>query len=544
MLQVNISLMMACLVYFLLLRNLTFFKMNRYYLIAAIVLSATVPFIMQRIAIAADSIPAAINDYTIDWQQMQQNIGSTTASPLYTWKDVLLVGYFIGVISMGIIFIVQIWSLFKIHQSAKNNESHPDIFISEAAIQPFSFLKNVYINPNRHSNEDMHTIIHHERIHTDGWHSLDLILAEINKIFFWFNPGAWLMKLAITENLEFIADQLILRKGNDKKQYQYQLLKALVNKNVLNNSIANQFSFIQLKNRIKMMNKKNSSAYNRWRYALTIPMLVIVSLLFANKSNEVKALNSAFDFLITQDTIMKSAKNYTHIKIIKNNQIHVAMVYDEKGKEIEKINFKTAKSTEILAWNHKYGSINPPQPPAPPSPPQSVCAPAAPIAPEAPAMPHVGMEIDGDSELDVTIDEDNYSYHYDAESKNNLEAEIEEHTQQEAMRDKIELFHEKQALMQEKMKTISEKLAIQMKENNQVMNEKMIALQLKQIKMQQTILANQQVELLEQRKELLKEAQIRAFKKSNTKQQQPKQQSKSGSPNIEIIENDDEGNEK
>jgi hypothetical protein len=525
MLQVNISLMVACLVYFLLLRNLTFFKLNRYYLIASIILSATVPYFMQQIAFENQSITNTIDHYALDWNAMQQNLKATCASTQYTWKDWLLIGYWIGVASMAIMFIGQIWSLFRIHKLAKNNDINPDIFLSEAAIHPFSFLKNIYINPNRHSNEDMDTIIHHERIHTNGWHSLDLILAEINKIFFWFNPGAWFMKLAITENLEFIADQLVLKKGNDKKQYQYQLLKALVNKNVLNNSIANQFSFIQLKNRIKMMNKKHSPSYNRLRYALTIPMLAIVSLLFANKTTEVASIKEAFKYMITQDTIIKTAKTYTHIKVIENDKIHVAMAYDEKGNQISKIDLRKASKEEVAAWDKKYGRIAPPMPPAPPSTARisklkKVPEPPAPMELDAPAAPPAPEDEEG-----VSYDIEGYSYHYDNDCK--CEEKDPEANKHKYIGNKLKKYQEKQAQLNAKMMEHSLKYQAEIQMQLQASNEKVLSLQLKQLAKQQAELAKLQANLAKQQAELILKANEKIKKINKT--------------NIEEINSDEEG---
>jgi BlaR1 peptidase M56 len=536
MLQVNISLMVACLVYFLLLRNLTFFKLNRYYLIASIILSATVPYFMQQIAFENQSITNTIDNYGLDWNAMQQNIKATCASTQYTWKDWLLIGYWIGVSSMSIMFLMQIWSLFRIHKLAKSNDINPDIFLSDAAIHPFSFLKNIYINPNRHSNEDMDTIIHHERIHTKGWHSLDIILAEINKIFFWFNPGAWFMKLAITENLEFIADQLVLQKGNDKKQYQYQLLKALVNKNVLNNSIANQFSFIQLKNRIKMMNKKHSPSYNRLRYALTIPMLAIVSLLFANKTTEVASIKEAFKYMITQDTVVKTAKTYTHIKVIENDKMHVAMAYDEKGKEISKIDLRKANKEEIAAWDKKYGKIMPPAPPRAPRQPKQPSEPVEPIdemaeLPAMPPIPEMNITIENEDEEGVSYDAEGYSYHYDSDCNcNEKDVASTLHNYNKAAHENFIKMQEKQAKLNEKM--MQKSLKYQEKIQKQVMayKDQELTTQMKLLSKQQAELAKLQTELAKQQAELVLKAQKKIKGKSNQ--------------NIEIINEDaeDDGN--
>ena len=46
----------------------------------------------------------------------------------------------------------------------------------------------------------------HEQTHIKKLHNIDLLLIEVLKIVFWFNPAVWLLKNEITTNHEFIAD--------------------------------------------------------------------------------------------------------------------------------------------------------------------------------------------------------------------------------------------------------------------------------------------------------------------------------------------------
>jgi bla regulator protein BlaR1 len=69
----------------------------------------------------------------------------------------------------------------------------------------------------------------HEQVHVNQWHTIDILLAELSSIFYWFNPGIWLMKKAVRENIEFITDRKILNKGIDSKTYQYSLVSVSFN---------------------------------------------------------------------------------------------------------------------------------------------------------------------------------------------------------------------------------------------------------------------------------------------------------------------------
>src|SRR5690606_28772185 len=110
-------------------------------------------------------------------------------------------------------------------------------------------------NPQSHNKHELEAILKHEQVHVIQLHTADVLLAEITAIFYWFNPGVWLIKGAIQENLEFITDQSVLRSGIDKKIYQYNIL----NITSLPSGIhaANNFNLQSLKRRIIMMNSRS-----------------------------------------------------------------------------------------------------------------------------------------------------------------------------------------------------------------------------------------------------------------------------------------------
>jgi hypothetical protein len=85
----------------------------------------------------------------------------------------------------------------------------------------------------------------------------------------WFNPVAWMFRRSVIENLEYLADSAVLRRGTDPTKYQLSIL----NQYIGSASISNQFSN-QIKNRINMLNK-NYKLGSRWKLALLLPLTVI-----------------------------------------------------------------------------------------------------------------------------------------------------------------------------------------------------------------------------------------------------------------------------
>ncbi|MGZ3822776.1 MAG: M56 family metallopeptidase, partial [Mucilaginibacter sp.] len=161
-------------------------------------------------------------------------------------------------------------------------------------IGPFSFWQSIYINPANLSPADLKNVLEHEQAHVSEWHTLDILLAELSTIFYWFNPGVWLMKKAVRENIEFITDRKILQKGMDSKEYQYSLVS--VSLATAPNTIVNNFNISTIKKRIIMMNSKRSPGYNLTRYVFLVPAVVALLLVFSLSKAETakKELNNTF----------------------------------------------------------------------------------------------------------------------------------------------------------------------------------------------------------------------------------------------------------
>ncbi len=314
LLKVNIALIVFYLLYYFLLRRLTFYILNRWFLLASIVLASTFPFFHIEkwlTVINQNDAKDVVFNYAPNWNQVKLVITNTESH--FTIWSLLYFVYWLGVIAMFILFLIQIFSLLNIHISATKNKY--SVWTTPLNIQPLSFFKNIYINPIKHSSQELQTILQHEKVHTSQWHTLDLLLAEVNKIVYWFNPGVWLLKNAIRENLEFIADKKVLESGKDAKQYQYELLHVITGYHKAT-AIATQFSLLHLKNRITMMNKQKSSRWNKAKYLLLVPILCIVAVVVAQKNT--KKVEKKAETLVPKLTITKQTNVEDFVKRHKN----------------------------------------------------------------------------------------------------------------------------------------------------------------------------------------------------------------------------------
>jgi TonB-dependent SusC/RagA subfamily outer membrane receptor len=277
LLKANIALTLFYLAYRFGLRKLTFYVLNRFFLLTGIVCSSVFPLIDVNALLQRHQQISNVVAYVPD-------LGALELQPVseFTIWYLLVYIFWVGVAVMAIRFFMQLLSLWRLHrQSQAAVIQQLPVKALQQPVNPFSFFKNIYINPSQHAPVELDAILQHEQVHVEQWHTIDVMMAELNNIFYWFNPGAWLMRTAVRENLEFITDRRMLQQGIDKKIYQYNLIK--VSGIPYATAIANNFNLSHLKNRIKMMNSKRSAKYNMLRY-LVLGCVVAVALLSLNYS--------------------------------------------------------------------------------------------------------------------------------------------------------------------------------------------------------------------------------------------------------------------
>lgn len=291
MLKLSVSLTIVFLFYQLLLRKLTFYNWNRWYLLAYTILSFFIPFIDISHAVDTNQwaemkivqwVPT-INDASIE---LPAKTGSYSINYWFI-AELLIVA---GIILMLFRLIIHLFSFRQMMKKADLiSDSEMKIYQVNKPIIPFSFGNSVFINQYLHSENELQEIIRHEFVHVKQKHSLDIIWAEVLCLLNWYNPFAWLLKRSIRQNLEFIADNKVLQNGIAKKEYQYLLLKVTGNNQY---SIATQFNFSSLKKRIAMMNKIKSTRLNLVKFLFILPSVAVLLLAFRSRTfNQTKEQN-------------------------------------------------------------------------------------------------------------------------------------------------------------------------------------------------------------------------------------------------------------
>ena len=248
----------------------TFFKWRRVALLTIYVLSLLLPAIDLSVLVNETSPLGNI------LPRMAYNLPEVTVQPTYNtfdWQQ-LAVWLYTGV-ALALLLRV-FWQVVVVCRLAQRSERATlhgtAVCLLTGDYSPFSFFRWIFVNPDDKTPSQVQQILTHEQTHVAQWHSADALLSQLFVATFWFNPVAWLMRLQVRNNLEYLADRSVINGGTDKKAYQYHLLAVAYRTNVA--TITNNFNVLPLKKRIKMMNKQTSNPLARFKYLLFVPLAV------------------------------------------------------------------------------------------------------------------------------------------------------------------------------------------------------------------------------------------------------------------------------
>ncbi len=300
LLEVNLILIILFAAFWWIARNETFHQLNRAILLGIVICSFSLPLInFPAITIEKPSWLPFLNEVSVisAKETASEGVivngffaeeGTVTAIPdekeaatgLLNFNPwiILLIFYF-SVTSILLLRVFrQLWSLYRLLNAGRHywDEGIIQVHLQEK-ISPFSFFHWVFFNPDQIKGEQRKMILEHERVHAHQLHNIDILLGELYVAFLWFNPLVWKLKQIINQNLEYIADEEMIRNGVDRKNYQYSLLS--LNAPLSRIPVANHFNYSLIKNRIHMMNIKKSPDHRLLKYMLFFPLLISFLLL-------------------------------------------------------------------------------------------------------------------------------------------------------------------------------------------------------------------------------------------------------------------------
>ena len=248
----------------------TFFKWRRLSLLTIYVLSLLLPTIDLSVLVNETAPLSNI------LPRMAYNLPEVTVQPThdnFDWQQLAIRLYTGVALALLLRVFWQVVVVCRLAQRSERATLHGTaVCLLTGDYSPFSFFRWIFVNPDDKTPSQVQQILTHEQTHVAQWHSADALLSQLFVTAFWFNPAAWLMRLQVRNNLEYLADRSVINGGTDKKAYQYHLLAVAYRTNVA--TITNNFNVLPLKKRIKMMNKQTSNPLARFKYLLFVPLAV------------------------------------------------------------------------------------------------------------------------------------------------------------------------------------------------------------------------------------------------------------------------------
>lgn len=276
--------------YTLMLRQESFFRMNRITLLTILMLALVLP--MVDIPSLATPEQPVVYEMQHRIMLMTQEAEMTTKSLAATtrtisWLGILAIVYIIGVI---LALLIRLWQLFKIDKIIRggclwtDKSGKATIYCHIDDVAPFSWMRSIVISEKDYKPYGREILLH-EKAHILNLHSMDILFLTLVEAVQWWNPIAYLLGHSLRDVHEYEADDYVLHQGVSLQNYQALLVK----KSLANTSyaFANNFNHSLIKKRIYMMNHPKSNPWLRSKVLYILPVMLVVLTAFATpKLNE------------------------------------------------------------------------------------------------------------------------------------------------------------------------------------------------------------------------------------------------------------------
>ena len=266
--------------YHFFLRNSRFHQYNRFYLLGIVAISLLVPFLHIPIYFSFGSQQTPVMETL---QALSFNANVTTGSSIngngIEWTTLLFIFY--GMVGCFLL-IRLLLSLKKLRSIVRHNpvEDLEGIYFvrTNEPGTPFSFFRWMFWdNRIELDSPKGDRVFRHEVFHIQQRHSRDILFLEIVGMLCWINPFFYLIKKELKAIHEFLADKFAAGETEKWEYAELLLMQALKTKH----SLVNPFFHNQIKRRIAMITKPQTTEQQYLSKILVLPIAILIIFLFA-----------------------------------------------------------------------------------------------------------------------------------------------------------------------------------------------------------------------------------------------------------------------
>jgi len=292
--QVSICQTAFYLLYKFTLKNQSFFQANRLFLMFSTAISFVIPLLSFPVWSANESINfnGLASSFFSKVSEANSSSGAGIEEGRATSWISILAGVLFAIFLIGFSFHLTktLFGLRKISAFIRKYKTGQDngIIWTQHGPSFFSFWKYIFINEQKFnlSDEEFDQVIRHEKIHIQQLHTIDILFAELAVALCWFNPFIYRIRNELIQIHEFIADSNVVMGDFGIDEYSRLILQLSSSKNTL--PLTHQFSKINIKNRIIMLNQSNTTKMKAFKFLLAVPVfaILIVAFSFTEKAPE------------------------------------------------------------------------------------------------------------------------------------------------------------------------------------------------------------------------------------------------------------------
>jgi hypothetical protein len=302
----------ACLglfygLYYFLFRRFTFHRLNRIYLLLALLLSFFMPLIELEQKRIVEIQPVVAEPISLPQKEMFEEKINTIAAepnastsdldevastaeniPVLRWEQWSIGVYGIGLLVTLMVLARRLWKIAQLSKQRQNNANKEWVEVSES-FTTASFFGLIFLNSQALTEEETQQVLLHERTHAQLFHSVDVLLVEFCKVILWFNPVVYLCKKSLVEIHEYEVDER-LAACVDAKTYAHLILKLATHSS---HSLIHSFGKHPVTNRIQFLFQKPTIAMKKGIYVFVLPLILAGVLAFAPRKEVIVYKESA-----------------------------------------------------------------------------------------------------------------------------------------------------------------------------------------------------------------------------------------------------------
>ena len=282
----------------------THFEWNRAYFYFAVFISLAIPLVPfpLKVDLSANIHPDYILNPLTGESLVIYKQNTSVFSIIAQWmntgyylniKNLIYIIYFTGVLRYTYLFVrnqMEVLRLIKRSQIVDKGK-WKQVLIDEEETA-FSYFNYIFTGKNfeKLSHAEQEKVLKHEKIHVFDKHSWDILLYELYKIVFWFNPYVRKAKKSLKDLHEYIVDVRVAQ-SEGKYDYADLLIKLSVKKPKA--KLANFFSRNPLRDRIRLLAFPEGENLKKFRFITGIPVIVFILVSYSFViSNINRATNS------------------------------------------------------------------------------------------------------------------------------------------------------------------------------------------------------------------------------------------------------------